>query len=309
MKKGYVIFAISIIMALALLLVGSVSAVICSNGVDSPSGCVCGHYPDSSQGFGQVQINGNSISCDNIADGVCPERFMDPATGLVGNCGSCPDPDCRGTVAGIAYSTAGMSNRLDKVTITSHPIRWNPSANLENSIQTGPNGDYSGSFITGRYYFSASKDAYDTLLTEVDVTLDGTTTQNFQLTNGTCHADCTNSYGRCNAACDGMNVSGGTCHFYDSNVAALCEDRLKGTEVYLGVNSTNPEYGIFITCCGDSTSQIHLPDGTTQNNTPYSKYYTLATTDSGNMKNLIKIEKIAKYNDVPVRLIVAYWQP
>jgi hypothetical protein len=94
-----------------------------------------------------------------------------------------------------------------------------------------------------------------------------------------------------------MNFTDGKCSFYntgDNAVKNACNNRLAGTEVYL--SQQNDTYAWFVQCCGSGGEQ------------PYLKYYATAQTDAGNAKNLIKVEKIAKYNDVPVRLVVAYWQ-
>ena len=293
MKKGYWILLISIMLVSIRFASASYQ---CSDG-NSPTPCVCGHSPDSTKGYGQVLIGATIVSCNNIPDGVCPEDFQDPVSLTVANCGSCADPDCIGTISGKVYD-AGASLPIAGAIVTSHPVKWNQSANLEQSSNpTGFDGSYSSfTVVTGTYYFSASKDSYDTQLIEATVTRNGATTLNFNLQNGTCHPDCTNSYNRCNAACDGTTFANGeSCQFYNSTVANLCNNRFTGTEVYLG--TADATHGWFIQCCGVVGSQA-----------PYQKYYATAQTDTANVKNLIKTEKIAKYNDVPVRVIVAYWQ-
>jgi len=255
-------------------------------------------------GFGQVIIGGftpSIISCNNVADGVCPEDFMDPSTGVTANCSNCPDKDCTAAGPGNTGSVSGHvrdsnNNPIEKVLVTSHPIKWNGSASLENNVTTDVNGFFNASgFLTGSYYFSASKDTYDTQLVQADIVRGKSTVVDFKLLNGTCHEDCTNSYNRCNAACDGIKFAdGSSCQFYNSTIRDACDNRMKGTEVFLGQASSDTAW--FIKCCGD------LPDA------PYQKYYSKANTDNGNIKNLIKVEKIAKYNDVPVRIVIAYWQ-
>jgi hypothetical protein len=302
MKKAGILLVVSFVITF-IGLISLVSAVeTCYDGV-SPTQCVCGHTPNSTQGFGQIIIGGftpSIISCNNIADGVCPEDFS--GGGIVANCSNCPDADC--TVAGPSSSGSVYGyvrdingKPIEKAIVMSHPIKWNSSASLENNLSTRSDGFYNFSgFLTGSYYFSASKETYDTQLIPVSITRGKNTIINFVLLNGTCHEDCTNSYNRCNAACDGIAfANGNTCQFYNSTVKDLCNNRLKGTEVLLaggtGENST------FIKCCGDQPLE-----------NPYTKYYSKATTSNGNIKNLIKVEKIAKYNDVPVRVVIAYWQ-
>ena len=289
-----------LLISIVILSVGAIfcAAEVCYNGV-SPTGCVCGYMPNSTLGYGQVIIGGSPpiiISCNNIGNSYCPEDFQDAATGLVGNCGNCPDPDCTATVQGTVRDGSGKP--IDKVLVTGHPIKWNASASLDRSANlTSGSGFYSSStFLTGTYYFGASKDAYDTQLIEATVVRGSVTTLNFNLQNGTCHEDCTNSYNRCNKQCDGVTFDNGTkqCKFYYDTVKKLCDTKMKGTEVFLRTISINTSE--FITCCGDGAD------------VPYTKYYKTASAGSTNVKNLIKTEKIAKYNGVPVRIVIAYWR-
>ncbi len=302
MKKGYWVFSLILALSIAFLLsIGSVRAEHCTaDGTDSNTGCVCGHSPSSALGYGQVIVGGVNYSCSNTApDGICPEDFQDPVSHQNASCSSCADIDCTATVTGI-IKEASTGNPVSKSVVISHPIKWDPNANLETNTTTFTDGTYTLTALTGQYYFSASKNGYDTQLLLVNVTRRATTTQNFMLTNGTCHSDCTNSYGRCNAQCDGISFSDGTCNFYNSTVKQLCDNRLPGTEVLLGQYDTT--HGTFIQCCGNKGSS------NPQINAPYQRYYTTASTDSSNLKDMIKIEKIARYNDIPVRLIIAYWQ-
>jgi hypothetical protein len=300
MKKGYMWLFVSIVILAACAMFSVAATYNCYDGTsDTP--CVCGYKPNSLLGYGQVILNGTPqviISCDNVGDTYCPEDFQDASTGLIGNCSNCPDPDCIATVQGMVKDLAGKP--VEKATITGHPIKWVESANLDRNTSTTSNGLYSSdAFITGKYYFSASKDAYDTQLIEATVVRGSTTSLNFSLQNGTCHEDCTNSYNRCNKECDGVTFDNGTkqCKFYDENVKKLCDTKTKGTVVYLGPGTGNA--GIFITCCGDGTDESYMP---------YEKYYSKASVDSNNLKNLVKTEKIAKYNGIPVRIIIAYWK-
>jgi hypothetical protein len=299
MKKGLMVFLV-----LSLLLVAGAYAYNCVDGF-SPSPCVCGHKANSSMGYGQVIIGGITVSCDNTGDGLCPEDYMDPSTGKVASCMSCSDPDCTATVTGHVYDS--LNRPVDKTLVTSHPIRWDPSVNLESSASpTDAGGYYSLVALTGKYFFSASRDTYDTQMVEATIIRGQDATLDFNLVNGTCHADCTNSYGRINSACNGLVfdngrkcilyngtlVNDGGTTIFSGSIGPLCNNRLFRTEVFLG--QKNDTHAYFIKC-GSGTS-------------PYIKYYAMAYTDTTSVKNLIKVEKIAKYNDVPVRLIVAYWQ-
>jgi len=309
MKKGYVVLMLSL-MSLMLVSIGLVSAALelCpADNVNSLTGCVCGHSPNSTLGYGQVIIGGATpsiISCNNMGDAVCPEDFTDPSTGLSANCGNCPDADCTvNNSANIGYVWGYVndinSKRVENVIVTGHPIKWNNSANLDRSaLPTDSYGKYnSTAFISGKYYFSASKKGYDTQLLEATIVRGQVTRLDFQLLNGTCHDDCTNSYNRCNAECDGVtfNDSSTKCSFYNTIVRDACNNRLKETKVKLeGYPGNTPTETYFVDCC---------------EGTPQLQRYVKAKpdTNAGWIKNLIKTEKIARLDDYPMRIVVAYW--
>lgn len=254
---------------------------------------VCGHEPDSSLGYGQITIHGVNVTCNNINDSICPEEYQDGDSNESVSCASCPDPDCTGTIQGTVFAESGIP--VAGAIVTSHPIRWNQSANLERNATTGYAGKYLFSTPTGTYYISASKDSYDTELKEAAITHNETISDfNFNLVNGTCHTDCTNYYGRCNAACEGMVFENGTdaCHFYDATVAQACNNRLQSTRIVL--NPYNTTHAYFVDCCEDA---------------PVIRYYAKGEVNTTKIKNLVTVEKIAKYNERPVRLIIAYWEP
>jgi len=252
-------------------------------------------------GYGQVLIGEAEYSCNNVADGLCPEDFSDAVTGLTANCSNCADPDCTGTVRGTVTNLLG--DPIDRVAISGGPIRFNMSApNIELSTLTDVNGLYNGQFVTGTYTIQASKDGYDSETKMVTVLRDTPAIVNFVLPNGTCHDDCTNSFGRCSSACDGVtfNDSSTGCWFYNSTVKSACNNKMKGTEVFLGMNGS--DYGVFIQCCGDDPAVNPFEQ-------PYQKYYSQINTSTTECEvdNAIRIEKIARYNDVPVRVIITYW--
>jgi len=255
---------------------------------------VCGHEADSTIGYGQVIINELVYSCDNNADGVCPEDYQDGNNASIqGDCSSCLDPDCTGTLRGYVYDDMGRP--VDRATVVSHPILWNTSSSsIETTSITDITGYYSMSSVTGTYYVSAAKESYDTELRESTIERSQSTDLDFSLQDGTCHDDCTNSYGRCNAACNGLTFYNGSsfCQFYDATAMMLCNNRLRGTSVlYSAVNDTA---AFFIDCCEGS---------------PELKYHSKAQVSANKIQNMIKTEKIARYNDVPVRVIIAYWTP
>ena len=307
MKKGYVL----IMLLLMTFFIGVVGAEVCVlDGTNSPTGCVCGHSPNSSLGFGQVIIGGGAptiISCSNILDGLCPEDFMDPVSGLSANCSRCPDPDCtaggpsiNGYVWGYVNDTLGRP--IEKVTIIGHPIKWNDSnVNLDRSTLTDSFGKYNYSgFITGRYYFSASKDAYDTQLIEADIIRGQVTRLDFTLVNGTCHEDCTNSYNRCNKDCDGKTFNGTdtNCSFYKDiayvpDIKTLCNNKLKGTPVRIANDPrNNATTSYYIDCC---------------EGVPYPNYYSRLRVSSNKIEDLVTNQQIATYASEPATIIIRYW--
>jgi hypothetical protein len=300
MKKGYVF----VMLFLMTFFIGLVSAEVCVlDGINSPTGCVCGHSPNSSLGYGQVIIGGSSpiiISCSNAVDGTCPEDFMDPISGLTANCNRCPDPDCTGYVWGYVNDSFGRP--IEKVMITGHPIKWNDSnVNLDRSTLTDTVGKYNYSgFITGRYYFSASKDAYDTELLEAEVVRGNVTRLDFTLINGTCHEDCTNSYNRCNKECDGVtfNSTDNNCSFYSGiaynpDIKTLCNNKPKGTPVRLADDPRNTNTtSYYVDCC---------------EGTPYPSYYSRLRVNSNDIEDLVTNQQITTYGSEPVTLIVRYW--
>ncbi|HGJ65163.1 TPA: carboxypeptidase regulatory-like domain-containing protein [bacterium] len=266
---------------------------------------VCGQQPNSLIGYGQVQLfPGVNYSCDNFPDtyplgypgGFCPEDYETFSNSAIfGNCSRCHDPDCTGNITGRVLSASGVP--IARATVKALPIRYNLSApSLEKSTLTDASGVFELSGVTtGTYYFSASQEGYDTQLIEATINRHKVTTGlQFNLANGTCFEDCTNSYGRCNAQCNGLNFSNGICTFFSNltlKVDVLCDNRIKGTEIIIP-GTANGTHAMFVSCCEGS---------------PYWKYYATAAVSTSNIKNLAKIEKLVKYNDQPVKLVLAYW--
>lgn len=259
---------------------------------------VCGQPPNSIIGYGQVQLlPGVNISCDNIPDNFCPEDYETfNNSAIYGNCSRCHDPDCTGNITGRVLSSLGVP--IQRAIVKALPIRYNlTGSTLEKSTLTDASGTFTlVNVTTGTYYFSASQEGYDTQLIEATINRNKLTQGVlFTLQNGTCFDDCTNSYGRCNAQCDGLTfANGGICSFFSNltlNISALCDNRLKGTEVIVP-NTANGTHAMFVNCC---------------EGIPYWKYYRTALVSASNINNLVNIEKLAKYNDQPVKLIIAYW--
>ncbi len=313
MKKGYVVLLISLLIVVVVSSLITAADELCpvDNKISS-TGCVCGHSPNTSLGYGQVIIGGaipSIISCNNILDGVCPEDFTD-AGGVTANCGSCPDPDCTvNNSLNVGYISGKVTDKAGKgvlgVLITGHPIKWNNSANLDRSAPlTDDYGDYnSKTFLSGKYFFSASKKGYDTQLVEVTVTRGIVNSSvNFILSNGTCYDDCTNSENRCSAACDGItfNDSGTKCTFFSDGtfpapiIRTACDNQPKNSSVKLGQYGADENHTYFVKCCEEA---------------PTLERYVKAKPDTSKntVGNLVKTEKIAKRYGYPVRVVVAYW--
>jgi hypothetical protein len=311
MKKGYDIFVISLVVAslLAIASANVYSIYFCVDGQSNTS-CVCGHTPSSIIGYGQVIIGGLNYSCDNTAeDNICPEDYQDAYTGLVGNCSNCPDIDCivrnlsnEGYVWGYVRDTNG--NPIERASVVGSPSKWNESANLERNTSTqfvagSVLYNYSG-FITGRYSFKVSKSGYDTAIIPVTVTRGGIIRADFVLQNGTCHSDCSNSYGRCNAACDGLTFDGGasSCNFGSTSGVSAQETKDTCNNIDAGktswIKTYNSTHSWYVDCC---------------EGIPYTKYNAKVETDTNEkIKNLIKYEKIVRYGYEPSRLVIAYWR-
>jgi len=104
---------------------------------------VCNHPPDSLSGYGEIQIGGTFITCDNNPDGVCPEDYQDANNASIyGNCANCIDPDCTGMVNGYVKDLYG--NSIYSATVKVDPFVTNASApSLERVTITDINGYYS----------------------------------------------------------------------------------------------------------------------------------------------------------------------
>ncbi len=277
-------------------------------GIDQPP-CVCGQEPNSTIGYGQVIIDSQYFSCSNIQDYVCPEDFQDAAIPeIVGNCSSCIDPDCIGTATGVVKNTEGAT--VPRAKITTHPLKYEESApTLETSTESLQDGTYSFNAPTGTYYFSASASGYDTQLIEATINRYSVSSGiNFVLANGTCHDDCTNYYGRCSKECEGTtssNTSGGSidkCEFYNVYIASLCNNKLAGVSAFIGKTYSDGE--ITYTAGDNKAWFVDCCEGE-----PYTKYYANAGVTLNQLDNLIKVTKLVKYEDRPVTIIVALWNP
>jgi hypothetical protein len=278
-----------IIPAFFALLFASSYAHAASQAIGSGPLPVCGHSPDSSQGYGEILLWGSMYwSCDGTPDGVCPEQYEDATnSSIYGNCASCPDADCVGNVQGYVTTDRGLF-------VSNANVKTSVIGAGDYNAPTDINGFYAMQTPSGTHPFTVTNiPGYAMRPVYANILFGQTTYLNLTIFNGTCNSECTNQFGFCDASCDGINFTDGSCHFYDQRVKDLCNGKPAGTVVIYN-DAFGPDLGQFVTCCeGD----------------PQSRYYAKAVIDSSRLKNLINIEKIAKYQDSPVKVIVAYWSP
>ncbi|RJQ16804.1 hypothetical protein C4573_01940 [Candidatus Woesearchaeota archaeon] len=242
----------------------------------------CPNYaePNSSNGWGAVEICNIRYYCGE-ADSICPEDYQDALTLVTTNCSLCPDPDCTGNLSGYVFDA-----------VTGQPLA-NANVSLQlsivpGSVLTNAIGFYRLFPPTGYQLLSAAKAGYDTVVKEAFVTKNNTEL-NFSLPLGVCHADCTNAFNRCSAACNGYtftNASGtDACNYAEPEIMDACENKVKDVEVF--IDFYNETHSWFANCC---------------EGTRYLKYHASADTECEG--NLIKFTKIVRYQEKPVQLVV-----
>jgi len=113
-----------------------------------------------------------------------------------------------------------------------------------------------------------TKDKYDADVKSFNVIDDSTLgilEENFTLVSGTCTADCTDSFNRCNPECQGfIDVNGDNCSFYSyepnypaSLIMDKCAYKLKGTSVILNISDDTYEV---VECCEGGASAGGPPE-------------------------------------------------
>lgn len=148
----------------------------------------------------------------------------------------------------------------------------------------------------------ASKRGYDADVILENMTNDQddseTLSYNFNLPKGICHADCTDSFNRCNPECEGFTNTTDTCNFYvnpaypDVNVTHLCAYKTKGTQVTLEV--LGGEYKTIECCEGEGGIQT----------------VSRPKSDIGLVtgENLISTERLVKFTDNnPGKIYIYVW--
>ncbi len=152
---------------------------------------------------------------------------------------------------------------------------------------------------------SAYKSGYESQIQIVNLSTEGINGNisdiNFTLPEGSCHVDCTDSFGRCNPDCDGftiINSTGGeeSCNFYgDENyskeyIMGRCAFKPKGTNAFL--SSINDEYR-YIQCCeGPVHTQIR----------------PISDIELSDSLNLIVVEKPVTIESEDAVLRILYWE-
>ena len=150
---------------------------------------------------------------------------------------------------------------------------------------------YSFAPLVGEYAFIARKEGYDDNVTIINIETQTTKQVNFTLRNGTCHADCTDSNGYCNPACEGLVFKTGplptdtnTCNLIHS----LCYNRPEGYIARRTEGETTYEY----TCC----------EG------PERSYSTISVGAQGEMENLYHAEYKVILGGQTVDLNILVWK-
>ncbi len=304
--KWWVILAALGVLALAVPL--AVAQFIhpygrCIIGV-TPSSCagrlVGNDYPNPpgpDEHVGAVELGDECYPC-GWNDSVCPEIFQDPSSMVIGDCAGCPDPDCQGAIEGYVsdnYTNARLADAT--VTVVSATNSLLPTYT---SSMTLADGFYRlAGLPAGRLIASASRLGYDTQIKEVDVAMEQTTHLDFELVNGTCHADCTDAQGRC-GACQGING----CDYpvlqanpptvpVGVDFSTWCLGRRKGDLV--PVSPPSGDYVMNIECCDKG-----LPEEV------ILEYRPLALV-TGCMKNVVTQRFPARLDGQPVLVNVAVW--
>jgi|GEM_PF-7065228 len=230
-----------------------------------------------------VDLNGDCQSGKEEIFPLCTDGVDNDCNGLT----DIQDPKCGGTLTG--YILDENKNPIAGATVKGSP----PGVGTEFesvSAPTGPDGMYIISkALVGNYTFIARKAGYDDQVIFIAITSQGTSKQNFTLKNGSCHSDCTDSYGNCNLACNGTNFGVDSCTF----ISNLCNNRpkdFKVTEAYTSPegNKMTREY----TCCEGPTKD----------------YTEIKAQVTGNAQNLYDYPIQVKLGGKYVTLHITVWE-
>jgi hypothetical protein len=171
------------------------------------------------------------------------------------------------------------------------------STECENSVTTDANGFYTLEALIGTYNIIARKPGYDDNVTLVFVepkqSLPYGKNINFTLMNGSCHADCTDSYGNCNPACDGLSFTNSTGGVDYCNLIDICANRPEGFRA-TNISGTAPVMVTEYSCCEGENTRTY----------PAKK-----AEIGGSMENVYVYRKVVKLGLQFVTLNIAYWYP
>ena len=218
---------------------------------------------------------------------LCLDGKDNDCDGLIDNL----DSLCTGSITGTVKDEKGLP-------VVGAIVKGSPPAiGSKYEVQTTTNevGWYRiESAIIGNYPFIARKEGYDDNVTIAAISPLAQTTKDFILRNGSCHADCTDYYGNCNPACEGVDFGDDSCDF----ISPLCYNRPK--DFVVRETSTAVDSTAIITeyhCCEG------MPPGTIRT---YQAYQPIVT---GDVENLYDYVRVLKLNNKTVRLHIAVWHP
>jgi len=207
---------------------------------------------------------------------LCINGKDDDCDGLVDN----SDTNCSGILQGFVFDEDGRP--VMGAVVKSSP----PGLSFEPFDTT----DYWGYYMipdafVGENVVIASKPGYDENITYVDVVSRSSLQVNFTLGNGSCHYDCTDSYGYCNPACEGLsftNYTGGvdSCSF----ISPLCYNRPRGYRASY-VNATTNMVHEFLCCEGEAI-------GSMPGNRTYAAVKPVITGTADDLYDYVSIVKL-----------------
>jgi len=232
-----------------------------------------------------VDDTGNCQVGEEETEALCMDGIDNDCDRLI----DCQDTNCTGTLTGFVTDETGRA-------LSGAIIKSSPPGKLQECERTAPSlgdGSYTLDALIGSYNIIARKPGYDDNITFVTILpKPATQTLNFSLRNGSCHADCADSYYNCNPACAGLSFTNSTGGVDYCNIVSICANRDKGFPVTYTNDTTNitTEY----TCCEGKITRAY----------PAKKAQV-----SGNMESLYVYQTIVKLKGKYVTLNIALGYP